>query len=426
MSQGGRGGSCNGSRRMGRGGGRGYAFTQNAQGGSDRVRAPPGTILVPGTDGRTCNALCYRCQTWGHYADHCPTTIDIGGTGRQGTGLVQLGYTLNQCDGGIPVEWLLLDTCSTDSVFSNCSFLGDIVACDDSQALSLNSNGGGKLEYYLRSRMNLFPLDVFYNEYSVGNIISFFDLIQVDGILITLDSREGQGFNVIFEGKLYCFKPYENGLYYYDSRAAPVLVGDKDKSPVYPYSFLQSVEDNKAFYTANEIKGADSARRQQEEIGWPSDVFYHHIIKENSLTNTEVTIDDVQRAEHIYGPAKPILQGTMTRQRPTGNKINKISLPLPISTHHSSVSISVDFFFVNGHAFLTSKSRKLNFITAKYHKTRSMKEIITTLNEIRQLYDTRGFRVENIHGDNEFNKESIKIRNYLHSSIFMVRMSMWV
>ena len=37
-----------------------------------------------------------------------------------------------------------------------------------------------------------------------------------------------------------------------------------------------------------------------------------------------------------------------------------------------------------------------------------MKEIITTLNEIRQLYDTRGFRVENIHGDNKFNKENIK------------------
>ena len=51
----------------------------------------------------------------------------------------------------------------------------------------------------------------------MGNIISFFDLIQVKGILITLDSSEGQEFNVTFEGKIYCFKPYENGLYYYDS-----------------------------------------------------------------------------------------------------------------------------------------------------------------------------------------------------------------
>ena len=63
---------------------------------------------------------------------------------------------------------------------------------------------------------------------------------------------------------------------------------------------------------------------------------------------------------------------------------------------------------MNGHAFLTSKSRKLNFTTAKYHQTRSMKSIINTLNEIRQLYSSRGFRVDNIHGDNEFDKEEIK------------------
>ena len=61
----------------------------------------------------------------------------------------------------------------------------------------------------------------------------------------------------------------------------------------------------------NKIKGADAARQQQEEIGWHSDDFYRTIIKNNLLTNTEVTIDDVQRVEHIYGPAKPMLQGTM-------------------------------------------------------------------------------------------------------------------
>ena len=80
---------------------------------------------------------------------------------------------------------------------------------------------------------------------------------------------------------------------------------------------------------------------------------------------------------------------------------------ITISTHHSSVSISVDIVFVNGHAFLTSKSSKLNFITAKYHKTRSSPSIISTLNNIRQIYSTRGFRVDNIHADNEFNKDNI-------------------
>ena len=103
-----------------------------------------------------------------------------------------------------------------------------------------------------------------------------------------------------------------------------------------------------------------------------------------------------------------MLQGTMIRQRPTSNKIEKIQLPLTISTHHSNVSISVDFFFVNRHAFLTRKSSKLDFITVKYHKTRNKASIISTLNDIRQIYSTRGFRVENIHADNEFNKEDIK------------------
>ena len=58
--------------------------------------------------------------------------------------------------------------------------------------------------------------------------------------------------------------------------------------------------------------------------------------------------------------------------------------------------------------FLTSKSSKINFTTAKYHKSRSAKAIINTLYEIKQLYETRGFRIENIHGDNEFNKDEIK------------------
>ena len=98
----------------------------------------------------------------------------------------------------------------------------------------------------------------------------------------------------------------------------------------------------------------------------------------------------------------------MTRLRPTTNKIEKIPLPLPVSTQHKSVSLSVDFFYVNGHVFFTSKSAKLNFVTAKYHKTRGMKSMIDTLDEIKQIYHSRGFIIDNIHGDNEFNRDEIK------------------
>ena len=404
---GGRNGNRNAFRKSGRG--RGYNFAQNSGRETNNNRPPAGTVLVAGVDGRTCNVLCFGCQEWGHYANQCPKARDTNNysSGRQGIDLLQYGYNFNQSDGGIPREWVLLDTCSTNNVFNNCSLLGDIIACDIDEDLEMNTNGGS-MTYCLRSTMKMFPLGVFYSEKSIGNIISFFHLVQVPGVVITLDSRVNYGFNVSYHGKLYHFLPFENGLYYYDTRVEPRSAVDKTKDEFSSYSFLQSVDDNKLFYTQREIKGAENARLQQEAIGWPSDDFYQYIIKENLLTNTEVTLDDIQRARHIYGPAKPLLQGAMTRLKPTTNKIEKIPLTLPVSTQHQSVNLSVDFFYVNGHVFFTSKSAKLNFVTAKYHKTREMRSIIETLNEIKHIYHSRGFTIDNIHGDNEFNKNDIK------------------
>ena len=127
----------------------------------------------------------------------------------------------------------------------------------------------------------------------------------------------------------------------------PVLVNTinpNTKDMLSTYSFIQTVNDNKQFYAAAEIKGVEQARIQQEELGWPSDTFYSHIINNNLLTNTEVTPDDVQRVIHIFGPAKLLLQGTMTRLKPTSNKIKKYLFHRS-STNSTSASASVLIFF---------------------------------------------------------------------------------
>ena len=123
------------------------------------------------------------------------------------------------------------------------------------------------MDYYLPSKMKLFPLDENYNEHSLGNIISLFGLMQVEGIVITLDSREGYGFNVLYKNKLYVFLPFATGLYYFDTRTTPQQVSDKTKLSVSPYSLLRSVDDNKEYYSIDKIKRADADRQQQEEIG---------------------------------------------------------------------------------------------------------------------------------------------------------------
>ena len=78
-------------------------------------------------------------------------------------------------------------------------------------------------------------------------------------------------FNVVFQDKLYHFAPFDTGLYYYDSRVAPEevtkIVMPKTNNIFSSYLFIQTVEDNKRFYSDSENKGVERARLQQENIG---------------------------------------------------------------------------------------------------------------------------------------------------------------
>lgn len=163
---------------------------------------------------------------------------------------MQVGFDMIQNQGGIPEEWLILDSGSTDTVFCSCNFLKDIIACTDEESLDLTSNSGGAMEYYLKSEMKIFPISVFYNEDSLANIISLFNLIKAPGVHIHMDSSIDYGFKVTYDGKIYHFKPFDTGLYYYDTTDTPVLAADntslvKNNNVVSSYSFIQTVEDNK-------------------------------------------------------------------------------------------------------------------------------------------------------------------------------------
>jgi hypothetical protein len=146
--------------------------------------------------------------------------------------------------------------------------------------------------------------------------------------------------------------------------------------------------------------------------------------KNNLITNTETTLDDMNRVELIYGTAKPLLQGKMVRVKPKINKIEKNCLPLQISTHHSNVDMCINFFYVNGHPFLSSKSAKSNFVTAQYLERKTKTNIIKTLNSIKHTYEARGFNITGIHANNKFNIQTIiESQQPTLVHIYMVKMS---
>ena len=83
----------------------------------------------------------------------------------------------------------------------------------------------------------------------------------------------------------------------------------KSNDPFKPYLFLSTVEDNKSYFSSNEIEGANNARKVQHIIGWPITSNSKYLIKKQPINNCNVTINYINRAELIYGPGNPLLQG---------------------------------------------------------------------------------------------------------------------
>ena len=89
------------------------------------------------------------------------------------------------------------------------------------------------------------------------------------------------------------------------------------------------------------------------------------------------------------------MTGIKDKDPPQG-KIEKFSLPLPISKSHKNINMYTAFIYANGHDFLHTKPGKFNFLSVKYCISRSSSTMITGLDIVKQTYEMRGFEIDNI------------------------------
>ena len=209
------------------------------------------------------------------------------------------------------------------------------------------------------------------------------------------------------DGRTFVFEQYKTGLCYFDTDKH--VESYKINNELTHYSFLNTVSDNKTYFSRQEIKGADASRNIQEYLYFPSSSTLKTYVNQNLITNCKVNAHDINRAEIIYGPQEPYLEGHMVRRKPSAHdKIEKIPLPPIILEHHPKLALGLDFFFINGNIFLLSKSHKVDFLTAQYCNSRSLRTIVTAVEKILHKCDCRGFEITDLHGDNEFDKEAFK------------------
>ena len=261
--------------------------------------------------------------------------------------------------------------------------------------LRVQTNGGYQDSNMKGVFRNLGP--VWYNPDSIANILSLADVRKVCRVTLDTDLEPTMCVHRK-DGSIMRFREHSTGLYVFDS------ADNHTNEPVSAYTLVSTVANNKKMFTRREIEAADAARDLYRKIGRPSESDFLHILSTNLIRNCPVTVDDAKRATIIYGPDIASLKGKTTRSSaaPHVPTFQAIPIPAHVAAHHRELTLCMDFFFVQGIAFLHSISRKIGFRTLAQVPNRSKTTILKETKSITHLYHARGLTICDIHADNEF------------------------
>ena len=113
----------------------------------------------------------------------------------------------------------------------------------------------------------------------------------------------------------------------------------------------------------------------------------------------------MNRSHTIYGPPIPPIKGRTRYQESTRvPDLAPIQLPKSLHKDLQNVTLCVDYHFVNGVTVFHTISRRLDYRTVSFPLSRSRPIIVEELKKVYQKYNSRGFRITDIHADHEFEK----------------------
>ena len=298
---------------------------------------------------------------------------------------------------------ILLDTGSTMSVFKNKKMLLNVRK--SKRVLRAYSNGG----FQDSDTEGDFPgmFTVWYNPKSMLNILALSDVRKQ--FRVTMDTDVDNIIHVhLKEGGVLKFEEVKSGLY--------LLRNNNDTNKkISAYSFLTLVKSNKENFTSREVKCVDMVKKFRKHLGYPGYKRYFRLLETNYFIDCPLTVDDAKRALHIYGPDIESLKGKRTRAK--ASKIidgQRVEIPNSIKDLHPHIHLSVDYFFVQGIAFLHSISRGYNMRTIEHHskfkKKYTKKDMLAGIKKCINMYHARGLTVVQLNGDNEFSCIEEEIR----------------
>jgi hypothetical protein len=98
------------------------------------------------------------------------------------------------------------------------------------------------------------------------------------------------------------------------------------------------------------------------------------------------------------------IKGKTTRQKPTTVKSNIVEIPDELLGIQQDLKVSMDGMTINSLKFLTAISHDLYYRTAQYVTNPVASVYKECMHELLTIYKKGGFKITDIHCDNEFRK----------------------
>ena len=282
-------------------------------------------------------------------------------------------------------DWILLDNQSTTTIFCNKDLVSDIRDVDDSMNLYTN---GGVLHTTKKATIPQWG-EAWLNEDAITNIFSAAEMAAKHRV--TYDSEKEDAYIVHLPNKQVKFTKTSSGLYVFKPNIKKTGV-----------QLLNTVAENKSFYTQRQFERAKRARDLYNSLGTPSIGDFKAILRMNAIKDNPVTTRDIIIAEKIFGPDIGALKGKTTRRKPAPVVDDYIEIPRELLINQQQVTLCLDVMKVNGVPFLTTISQNLYYRTAQWVQHQTSEVFKAALGSVFRVYNLGGFRVTQIRCDNEF------------------------
>jgi hypothetical protein len=276
--------------------------------------------------------------------------------GEEGTDDGENIFVQKKEGGVVDKNWVLLDSQSTVDQVSNPAMLTNIRKAKNPSKIHCNA---GSTCSVLEG--NFGSITVKHSPYGIANVLLLNGAKKIHRV--TYDSEDCGGvFQVHTKGGIVEFKPSARGLHYHDVSNANRNI---------ELMLVNTVRENFEGYSRHEIEGSKEVRHIQGIIANPTEREFAGMVREQLLTNCNVTVRDVDNANRIFGPDLANFRGKTTRTKPEHVRVEYVQIPRDFVQLHKNLTLVADVMFVNGLPFLVTSLRGLSLVTIEHLPSRT-------------------------------------------------------